>query len=150
MIRKGGSLGFTAATDNGYNDMKERVMEELKRTFRPEFLNRVDDLIVFHPLEESEIDQIVTLLAADLAKRLNEYGLTFELTEEAKAFLAKEGFDPQYGARPLKRAMQRHIEDKLSESLLSGSVAKGDAVKIDIAPGGGLSVERLDSAVVKS
>jgi ATP-dependent Clp protease ATP-binding subunit ClpC len=150
MIRKGGSLGFTAATDNGYNDMKERVMEELKRTFRPEFLNRVDDLIVFHSLEESEIDQIVTLLAADLAKRLNEYGLTFELTEEAKAFLAKEGFDPQYGARPLKRAMQRHIEDKLSESLLSGSVAKGDAVKIDIAPGGGLNVERLDPAAVKS
>ncbi len=149
-IKKGGSLGFTASKDGGYQDMKDRVMEELKHTFRPEFLNRVDDLIVFHELSEGEIEKIVTLLANDLAKRLNEYGLTFELTAEAKLYLAKEGYDPQYGARPLKRAMQRHIEDKLSESLLSGTVSKGDMVKIDIDPDGGLKVERLGKAAVNS
>ncbi len=149
-IKKGGSLGFTASKDGGYQDMKDRVMEELKHTFRPEFLNRVDDLIVFHELSEGEIEKIVTLLANDLAKRLNEYGLTFELTAEAKAYLAKEGYDPQYGARPLKRAMQRHIEDKLSESLLSGTVSKGDMVKIDIDPEGGLKVDRLGKAAVNS
>ncbi len=149
-IKKGGSLGFTANADNGYHDMKERVMEELRRTFRPEFLNRVDDLIVFHALAEEEIGKIVTLLAADLAKRVNEYGLTFELTAEAQAFLSKEGFDPQYGARPLKRAMQRHIEDKLSEAILSGSISKGDAVKIDVDPDGGLKVERLGRVMVQS
>ncbi len=142
-IKKGGPLGFQTAKDAAYDDMKERVMEELKRTFRPEFLNRIDDLIVFHPLSETDIEHIVTLLAEELQRRLDEYGLHFTLTDAAKAFLAKEGFDPQYGARPLKRAMQRHIEDHLSEALLSGEIARGDSVEIDVNPDGGLRVTKL-------
>ena len=143
-IKKGGPLGFTSSQDSAYNDMKGRVMEELRRTFRPEFLNRVDDLIVFHPLSETEISQIVDLLALDLKKRLDEYGLHFTLSDGAKAFLAKEGFDPQYGARPLKRAIQRHIEDRLSEALLSGEINRGDHVAIDVHEGEGLTVTRKE------
>lgn len=149
-IKKGGQLGFTSGQGTAYNDMKGRVMDELKKTFRPEFLNRVDDLIVFHPLSESDIGQIVELLAGDLKKRLDEYGLHFTLTSEAKSFLAKEGFDPQYGARPLKRAMQRHIEDRLSEALLNGEIQRGDDVNIDIAPAGGLTVTRVQDHPVTS
>nr|NNM91486.1 ATP-dependent Clp protease ATP-binding subunit [Bacilli bacterium] len=143
-IKKGGPLGFTSGQDSAYNDMKGRIMEELRRTFRPEFLNRVDDLIVFHPLSEGEISQIVDLLALDLKKRLDEYGLHFTLSDGAKAFLAKEGFDPQYGARPLKRAIQRHIEDRLSEALLSGEINRGDHVAIDVHEGEGLTVTRKE------
>lgn len=150
MIRKGGPLGFTNSQDSAYHDMKDRVLEELKKTFRPEFLNRIDDLIVFHPLEQADIAQIVTLLADELGKRLEDSGLVLTLTQEAKDFLAKEGFDPQYGARPLKRAMQRHIEDKLSEALLAGTIARGDEVRIDVDPAGGLQVERLSQPAVQS
>jgi ATP-dependent Clp protease ATP-binding subunit ClpC len=134
-IRKGGALGFTASREADYTDMKDRVMDELKKQFRPEFLNRLDDQIVFHPLAEEHIREIVDLMSDDLRKRLRENDIHFVLSDEAKAFLAKEGYDPQYGARPLKRAIQRHIEDQLSEALLSGSVRKGDLVKIDAEDG---------------
>ncbi len=143
MIKKGGPLGFTSGEDSAYNAMKTRVMEELKRTFRPEFLNRVDDMIVFHPLSEQDIGKIVQLMSEDLRKRVEEYGLHFVLTDAAREFLSKEGYDPQYGARPLRRAMQRHIEDRLSEALLTGEIARGDYVDIDVNEGGqGLKVRR--------
>ncbi len=132
MIRKGGSLGFKPDTAREYEDMKANVMDELKKTFRPEFLNRIDEIIVFHSLDESQIGEIVELMIGDLQKRLREQDVEFTLTPEAKAFLAKEGFDPQYGARPLKRAIQRHIEDKLSEALLTGTIKKGDRVVIGL------------------
>ena len=148
MIRKGGPLGFTSGEDSAYNDMKTRVMEELKRTFRPEFLNRVDDMIVFHPLSEQDIGKIVELMSEDLRKRVEEYGLHFTLTDAARQFLSKEGYDPQYGARPLKRAMQRHIEDRLSEALLTGEIARGDHVEIDVdEKGQGLKVNRNSETV---
>ncbi len=148
MIRKGGPLGFTSGEDSAYNDMKTRVMEELKRTFRPEFLNRVDDMIVFHPLSEQDIGKIVELMSEDLRKRVEEYGLHFTLTDAARQFLSKEGYDPQYGARPLKRAMQRHIEDRLSEALLTGEIARGDHVEIDVdEKGQGLKVSRKSETV---
>ncbi|ARU61039.1 ATP-dependent Clp protease ATP-binding subunit ClpC [Tumebacillus avium] len=134
-IKKGGALGFTANKEANYVDMKDRVMEELKKQFRPEFLNRIDDTIVFHQLEEIHIKEIVTLMSDELRRRLRENDIHFDLTDEAKAFLAKEGYDPQYGARPLKRAIQRHIEDQLSEALLSGAVKKGDSVLIDATEG---------------
>jgi len=147
LLKKGGPLGFTSSADNAYSDMKTKVMDELKKTFRPEFLNRVDDLIVFHSLSETDIEQIVSLMADSLRKRLDEYGLDFELTNAAKAFLAKAGYDPQYGARPLQRAIQRHIEDKLSECLLTGEIKRGDHVLIDASEeGDGLKVERLTTA----
>ncbi|GMA64036.1 negative regulator of genetic competence ClpC/MecB [Alicyclobacillus fastidiosus] len=131
-LRKGGSVGFKPDNTSQYNDMKEKVMQDLKRTFRPEFINRIDEIIVFHSLDEGQIGQIVELMVKDLQKRLAEQDVQFALTEEAKQFLAKEGFDPQYGARPLKRAIQRHIEDRLSEALLSGSVTRGDKVLLGL------------------
>ncbi|MGZ4113057.1 MAG: AAA family ATPase, partial [Tumebacillaceae bacterium] len=134
-IRKGGALGFTTSKEADYTDMKDRVMDELKKQFRPEFLNRIDDSIVFHPLAEEHIREIVDLMSDDLKKRLRENDIHFALTDEAKSFLAKEGYDPQYGARPLKRAIQRHIEDQLSEALLSGTVKRGDHVLIDSEDG---------------
>jgi len=136
-IKKNGTLGFTATSDEerDYNDMKDKVMGELKRTFRPEFLNRIDEIIVFHSLNEEHIGRIVSLMADELAKRLKEQDIEFTLSEEAKKFLAKEGYDPQYGARPLRRAIQKHIEDRLSEELLKGSIAKGDKVLIDVRDG---------------
>ncbi|MBP1907469.1 ATP-dependent Clp protease ATP-binding subunit ClpC [Paenibacillus turicensis] len=132
-IKRNTRLGFTAVNDTkgDYDDMKGKVMEELKRSFRPEFLNRIDETIVFHSLGETHIGQIVSLMSEELRKRLREYDVDFILTDKAKAFLAKEGFDPAYGARPLRRAIQKHIEDRLSEELLTGNVKKGDLLTID-------------------
>ncbi|GAX89352.1 ATP-dependent Clp protease ATP-binding subunit [Effusibacillus lacus] len=131
-IKKGGALGFTANKEADYVDMKDRVMDELKKQFRPEFLNRIDEIIVFHPLSEEHIKEIVDLMAEDLRKRLRDQNIDFILSDDAKAFLAKEGFDPTYGARPLKRAITRHIEDRLSEALLTGTIQRGDRVRIDL------------------
>lgn len=144
-IKKGGALGFTASHEANYIDMKDRVMEELKKQFRPEFLNRIDEIIVFHPLSEEHIKLIVNLMSEDLQKRLREQDIDFVLTDEAKAFLAKEGFDPTYGARPLKRAIQRHIEDRLSEALLTGEIQRGNHVHIDVE-GDHLKVTKIDPA----
>ncbi|MDF2668415.1 MAG: ATP-dependent Clp protease ATP-binding protein [Paenibacillus sp.] len=132
-IKKNSSLGFTAVQDSGkdYSVMKDKVMTELKKSFRPEFLNRIDENIVFHSLDEGHIAKIVTLMSDELSKRLLEHQVAFALTDSAKKFLAKEGFDPTYGARPLRRAIQKHIEDRLSEELLQGSIAKGDSLTID-------------------
>lgn len=137
LIKKNSTLGFMAAADSGrdYSNMKDKVMGELKKSFRPEFLNRIDEIIVFHSLEESHIAQIVSLMSDELAKRLREQEVEFSLTDKGKAFLAKEGFDPTYGARPLRRAIQKHIEDRLSEELLRGNIAKGDSLTIDEVDG---------------
>ncbi|RNB78788.1 ATP-dependent Clp protease ATP-binding subunit [Brevibacillus panacihumi] len=147
LIKKNTTLGFTAGdeSERKYQDMKDKVMDELKKSFRPEFLNRIDEVIVFHSLEQEHIEQIVSLMTDELRKRLREQSIDFVLTEEAKKILAKEGFDPAYGARPLRRAIQRHIEDKLSEELLKGSISKGDTVNID-AEEGKLVVKRLEKA----
>lgn len=102
------------------------MLEELKRTFRPEFLNRVDELIVFHPLDEENILRIAGLMVQSVAARLAERDIHLTWDDEALQFLAKEGFDPTYGARPLRRAIQRMVEDDLSEEILSGRVALGD------------------------
>jgi ATP-dependent Clp protease ATP-binding subunit ClpC len=149
-IKKNSSLGFTAVQDAGrdYTNMKEKVMSELKKSFRPEFLNRIDEIIVFHSLEESHIAQIVTLMADELRKRLKEQEVDFSLTDKAKLFLAKEGFDPTYGARPLRRAIQKHIEDRLSEELLKGNISKGDSLTID-EKDGELVVLRGESTITK-
>lgn len=136
MIKKDSGLGFTTANqETDYNQMKTKVMSELKRTFRPEFLNRVDEVIVFHSLTLENIKEIVKLMAKELRNRLKDQGIDFELTNAAMDFLAKEGYDPNFGARPLRRAIQKHIEDKLSEELLKGNVVKGDKVTIDVEEG---------------
>ncbi|WP_312117392.1 ATP-dependent Clp protease ATP-binding subunit [Brevibacillus reuszeri] len=144
MIKKNTTLGFTTGdTERKYQDMKDKVMDELKKSFRPEFLNRIDEVIVFHSLEEEHIEQIVSLMTDELRKRLKEQSIDFQLTDDAKKILAKEGFDPAYGARPLRRAIQRHIEDRLSEELLKGNISKGDTVNIE-SEDGQLVVKRLE------
>jgi ATP-dependent Clp protease ATP-binding subunit ClpC len=137
MIKKNSTLGFTAAVNSGheYANMKDKVMGELKKSFRPEFLNRIDEIIVFHSLDEAHIGQIVSLMSDELSKRLKEQNVEFTLTDKGKAFLAKEGFDSTYGARPLRRAIQKHIEDRLSEELLRGTISKGDTLTIDEVDG---------------
>ncbi|TVP86284.1 MAG: ATP-dependent Clp protease ATP-binding subunit [Alkalicoccus sp.] len=136
VLRQEKSVGFTAQRgDEQYQDMKGKVMGELKKSFRPEFLNRIDEIIVFHSLERKHIKQIVSLMSDQLKKRLKEQGIEFELTEAAKAKIADEGFDPEYGARPLRRALQKQVEDRLSEELLRGSIAKGQKVRLGIRDG---------------
>ncbi|NMD72690.1 ATP-dependent Clp protease ATP-binding subunit [Bacillus sp. DNRA2] len=118
-----------------YKDMKGKVMEELKKAFRPEFLNRIDEIIVFHALERIHLNQIVTLMADSLVKRLKEQHIELELTALAIEKISDEGYDPEYGARPLRRAIQKHIEDRLSEELLKGTVLTGQHIVIDIDNG---------------
>ena len=138
-IRKQKRLGFTDAGEDAkkdeYQKMKEGIMEELKKTFRPEFLNRVDETIVFHQLEEDHIIKIVDLMLAELSKRVEDLQISLEVTDQAKQLIAKEGFDPMYGARPLRRAIQNMIEDRLSEEMLSGKVKEGDTVMVDAKNG---------------
>ncbi|MEX2415126.1 MAG: ATP-dependent protease ATP-binding subunit ClpC [Paenibacillaceae bacterium] len=150
MIKKNSSLGFTAVQDSGkdYNNMKDKVTSELKKSFRPEFLNRIDEIIVFHSLDETHILRIVSLMSEELRKRLTEQEIDFVLTDEAKKFLAKEGYDPTYGARPLRRAIQKHIEDRLSEELLSGTISKGHSLIID-EKDGALTVEHNKEVTVQ-
>ena len=134
------TVGFGGANAEAekaeYEKMKSRVMEALKATFRPEFLNRVDETIVFHALEKSHILQIVDLMMKDLHKRLAEQDITMEVTEEAKAKLVEDGYDPAYGARPLRRTIQREVEDPLAEDLLRGRYKAGDIVKVDVTKDG--------------
>ncbi|WP_202081211.1 ATP-dependent protease ATP-binding subunit ClpC [Caldalkalibacillus salinus] len=136
MIKKGTSLGFQPeSSEQSYNNMKDKVMGELKRTFRPEFLNRIDEVIVFHSLEREHIEEIVDLMANQLQRRLREQEIEFTLTPSALKYIADEGFDPQYGARPLRRALQRQVEDRLSEEVLRGNIEKGDTLVIDYQDG---------------
>jgi ATP-dependent Clp protease ATP-binding subunit ClpB len=116
---------------------KDRVMEELRRSFRPEFLNRIDDIVIFHPLGRNEIDSIVDLQLARIRKLLADRNVDIELTPEARTFLADQGYDPAYGARPLKRALVRYVQDPLARRLLSGDVMPGDTVVVDRPAGAG-------------
>ena len=133
-IAKGVSLGFSAGPDtrSDYDRMKAKVSEELKQHFRPEFLNRVDDTIVFPQLSKDEIIQIVDLMVARLDERLKDKDMAIELTQAAKDLLAKRGYDPALGARPLRRTIQREIEDQLSEKILYGEIASGEIVLVDV------------------
>jgi len=132
-ITKGQSLGFAAGGDtrSGYDRMKNKVQDELKQHFRPEFLNRVDDIIVFPQLTHPEIVQIVDLMIAKLDVRLKDKDMGIELTAAAKALLANKGYDPVLGARPLRRTIRREIEDVLSEKILYGELKAGEIVLVD-------------------
>lgn len=121
--------GQTAAQD--YETIRKTMMDELKKQFRPEFLNRIDDIIVFHKLEKNHLKEIVTLMVEGLANRLKEQDIHISLTDAAKEKIADEGYDPEYGARPLARAIQKHIEDQLSEELLKGEELTGHHINID-------------------
>jgi ATP-dependent Clp protease ATP-binding subunit ClpC len=137
LINRQTSLGFNQSSDEArgeaenYERMKDKVMTELKRMFRPEFLNRVDGTMVFHALNREEIKQIVDLELDKVRERLVEQEVTLEVTEAAKDFLADEGYDPSFGARPLRRVIQSKIEDVLSEGILAGDFRLGDTVEVD-------------------
>ena len=118
-----------------YDDAKEVVIDELKKTFSPEFVNRVDEIIFFRMLGRDSLIKIVDLLTASVAKRIKDIGIEIELTQEAKELLAKEGYDPQYGARPLRRVIQSMVEDSLSEAILDGVVSAGNIARVDVADG---------------
>ncbi|HZK33933.1 MAG TPA: ATP-dependent Clp protease ATP-binding subunit [Bacillota bacterium] len=133
-LRKQKTVGFGAGDDmaaSEYEKMKDNIMDDLKKTFRPEFLNRLDETIVFHTLEDEHLREIVKLMVASVSARLEEKQIYLEVTDAAKEHMTKEGFDPTYGARPLRRVIQRALEDNLSEEILTGRVKVGDKVRVD-------------------
>ena len=138
MIKKGGGLGFNFKQDaaslveENYRDMQKKLMEQLKRHFRPEFLNRLDSVIVFRQLQPEDLRQIVDIQIADVNERMDERFLMLEATDEAKDWLAKNGYDAEYGARPLRRLIQQTVEDKLSDAVLAGEFEEGATVVIDM------------------
>jgi ATP-dependent Clp protease ATP-binding subunit ClpC len=134
-IRKQAVLGFATSSnerEDAYEKMKENVLEELKKTFRPEFLNRIDEIIVFHQLQEEHIRKIVDLMLKSLLVRIKEMNINLEITDKARAFLAEKGYDQAYGARPLRRAIQKMVEDQLSEEMLKGEIKPGSEVLVDV------------------
>lgn len=134
-ISKGGGLGFqTADLDSGYQIMKDKVAQEIERAFNPEFLNRIDDTIVFHPLSRDNISEIIHILMRDVHERLAEKEIQLTLSDAAIDFLVDEGYDEKFGARPLKRAIQRHLEDLLSEKILQAEFSPGDELEVDVNP----------------
>ncbi|MBC7230816.1 MAG: ATP-dependent Clp protease ATP-binding subunit [Actinobacteria bacterium] len=146
-ISKGTSLGFTAQKEGGldYEKMKDRVLSELKRTFRPELLNRIDDVIVFHELTHEEIKQIVDLLMKRVKDQLAEQDIEIILSNDAKELLVKEGYDPVYGARPLRRAIQKLIEDPLSEKVLAKEFNPGSTILIATDEEGRITFEKVEA-----
>lgn len=135
-LKRNKYVGFNLQdNEQDYKDMKGKVMEELKKAFRPEFLNRIDEIIVFHALEKKHLTNIVNLMSDSLIKRLKEQDIDLKLTPAAIEKIAEEGYDPEYGARPLRRAIQKHIEDRLSEELLKGTVLTGQTITIEVENG---------------
>ena len=137
-ISKSVNLGFSQSSDaaGSYEKMKAKVSDELKQHFRPEFLNRVDEIVVFHQLSTEDIEHIVDLMVAEIENRLRDKDMGIELTAAAKSLIAKRGFDPVLGARPLRRAIQRDIEDILAEKILFGDIHPGEIVVVDVAAEG--------------
>ena len=131
-LKKQRSMGFVGKEDGErtYETMKENIMGEVKNLFRPEFLNRVDETIVFHALEQSEIDAIARLLLRQVCRRLAERGIELDVDDSALTLISRAGYDLQYGARPLRRAIQRMVEDALSEEILLGRIRLGDHVRV--------------------
>lgn len=133
-VRTAKRVGFTNAADSeaDYQQMKERMLEQMKHAFRPEFLNRIDETIVFQSLSEDELKEIVDLLLIELKDRVGENGYQLDVTEAAKEMILRKGYDPSFGARPLKRAIQRLVEDNVSEEILKRSVSPGDTIQVDV------------------
>jgi ATP-dependent Clp protease ATP-binding subunit ClpC len=141
----GGGLGFTFAenqSDSQYNHIRSLVNEELKQYFRPEFLNRLDEIIVFRQLTKDEVKQIADIMLRDVAERLTEQGITLEVTERFKDRVVEEGYSPSYGARPLRRAIMRLLEDAIAEAILSGRIQDGDTAVVDVNQDGEVWVEQ--------
>ena len=137
LMKKQGVMGFgsTQRDESKYEVMKEKILEEAKKVLKPEFINRLDDLIVFHPLAKPELFRIVDLEISKVVDRIKAKEIAIELEESAKSFLAEKGYDPDYGARPMRRAVERYLEDPMAEELLRGNIKSGDTVKVSAADG---------------
>ncbi|MGA2594108.1 MAG: AAA family ATPase, partial [Bryobacteraceae bacterium] len=134
-MREVGPIGFSVHTKNTANEAtRTRLLEALRSTFRPEFLNRIDDIIVFNSLSREHLAMIIDIQLRRVGKLLKDRGIRLELTEAARNLLIKEGYDPQYGARPMRRAIQRLIQDPLALKLLNGDFLEGDTVEVDADP----------------
>ena len=135
-LRDEKTVGFSVADETkDYKAMKSRILEELKKSFRPEFLNRVDEVVVFHSLNKGQLHDIVKIMSKDVVERLKEQDITLKLTPAAIDVISSEGFDPEYGARPIRRALQKEVEDRLSELLLSGELQTGDTITLGASKG---------------
>jgi ATP-dependent Clp protease ATP-binding subunit ClpC len=132
-VKSGGTLGFLKADalSDQERQLRDNIQSDLKRTFRPEFLNRIDEVIIFHGLTQEHVVQIVDLQMREVAERLSEHGVKIELTEPARQWLAKEGYDPQFGARPVRRTLERYVENPLARRLLAGEFQEGDTIIVD-------------------
>jgi ATP-dependent Clp protease ATP-binding subunit ClpC len=137
-------IGLQRKDENGERKMRSTIEDALKRTFRPELLNRIDDVIIFHPLTEEHLRSIVDLLIREVERRLAERDIKLEVTDEARAWLARRGYDPVYGARPLRRAIQKHVENPVSTKILEGEFKEGDTIAI------GLQEDNLTFSAVKT
>lgn len=135
VLKREKRMGFAQVTEEKYESMKEKVLEELKKAFRPEFINRVDESIVFHNLNKEHIKEIVKFMLKDLAERLKEYQLTIQVTEAGEELIVEKGFDEEFGARPLRRAIQKLVEDQLAEEIIKKRYQPGDNVIIDAEEG---------------
>jgi ATP-dependent Clp protease ATP-binding subunit ClpC len=147
---KGGTIGFRRDGDEGtfdYSKLRADIEDTLKRTFRPEFLNRIDEIIIFHTLTREQVQEIVDLQMKEIASRLAEYGVTIELTDAAREWLANEGYDPQFGARPLRRTLQKRVESPMSVKLLRGEFQAGDIVVVDVDEEG-LTFQKAESSTM--
>jgi len=142
-------IGFSHKREGDEQRVRTAIESALKRTFRPELLNRIDDVIIFHPLAEEHLKSIVDLLIHELEQRLAERSIKLELTDEAKAWLAQKGFDPIYGARPLRRAIQRYLENPISTRILQGEFKEGDTIAINLQEDN-LSFTAMKTAKVKT
>ncbi|HEX8296382.1 MAG TPA: AAA family ATPase, partial [Chthoniobacteraceae bacterium] len=137
LIKKSSVMGFGASArdEQAYDVMKEKILEEAKRVLKPEFVNRLDDLIVFHTLGRSELLTIIDMEIKKVTDRIKIKEITITLDEKAKDFLIEKGYDPQYGARPMRRAVERHLEDPMAEEILRGSLKAGDSAQVSVENG---------------
>jgi ATP-dependent Clp protease ATP-binding subunit ClpC len=146
-VTKAGTLGFLRSGEGGGEDAAEEKIEKaLKDTFRPEFLNRIDEIIIFSPLTVDQMEEIVDLKMKQVRERLAEHGLKVQLTEAARKWLAQEGYDPAFGARPLQRALQKNVESPLSVKILQGEFAEGETVIVDYSDDEGLTFRRVEDS----
>jgi ATP-dependent Clp protease ATP-binding subunit ClpC len=151
LIRRESAIGFTTAKDevktaeDQYRKMKDKVTEELKRVFKPEFLNRIDSQIVFHALAKEHIRSITDILLGEVATNLMIKGVSMEVTDAARDWLGEKGYDPVFGARPLRRVIQNELEDRLSEALLEGRFGPADTVLIDVTEGGEIVITKQEA-----
>jgi len=144
-VTRSGTLGFQRSDDTGTRENEEKIEKALKDTFRPEFLNRIDEVIIFSQLSPEDMERIVDLQMEQIRERLAEHGIAVDITDPARIWLAKEGYDPAFGARPLKRALQKHVESPLSIRILQGEFSEGDRVIVDFAEEEGLVFRQAES-----